>query len=34
MNEIDIINTYVRELKLVSIRENAEHFAQDAIREQ
>lgn len=34
MNEIDIINTYARELKLASIRENAEHYAQDATREQ
>ena len=34
MNEMDVINTYVRELKLATFRENAEPYAQDAVREQ
>ena len=34
MNETDVINDYVRELKLATFRENAEPFAQDAVREQ
>lgn len=34
MNEIDIINAYARELKLASVRENVEIYAQDAVREQ
>ena len=34
MNETDVINAYVRELKLATFRENAEPFAQDAVREQ
>ena len=34
MNELDVINVYVRELKLATFRENAEPYAQDAVREQ
>ena len=34
MNELDVINAYVRELKLATFRENAEPYAQDAVREQ
>ena len=34
MNEMDVINAYVRELKLATFRENAEPYAQDAVREQ
>ena len=34
MNEMDVINTYVRELKLATFRENAEPYSQDAVREQ
>ena len=34
MNETDVINAYVRELKLATFRENAEPYAQDAVREQ
>ena len=33
-NEMDVINAYVRELKLATFRENAEPYAQDAVREQ
>ena len=32
MNEMDVINAYVRELKLATFRENAEP-SQDAVRE-
>ena len=28
MNEMDVINTYVRELKLATFRENTEPYAQ------
>lgn len=34
MNEIEIMNAYARELKLASFKENAELYAQDAVREQ
>jgi DNA replication protein DnaC len=34
MNDRDYINTYARELKLGSIKENVEIFAEDAVREQ
>ena len=34
MNEMDVINAYVRELKLATFKENAEPYAQDAVREQ
>ena len=34
MNEMDVINAYVRELQLATFRENAEPYAQDAVREQ
>ena len=34
MNEMDVINAYVGELKLATFRENAEPYAQDAVREQ
>ena len=34
MNEMDVINAYVREFKLATFRENAEAYAQDAVREQ
>ena len=34
MNELDVINAYVRELKLAMFKENAEPYAQDAVREQ
>ena len=34
MNEMDVINAYVRELKLATFRENAEPYAQDTVREQ
>lgn len=34
MNEIDIVNSYARELKLATIKDNAEMYAEDAAREQ
>jgi DNA replication protein DnaC len=34
MNEIEIMNACARELKLASFKENAELYAQDAVREQ
>ena len=34
MNEMDVINAYVRELKLATFKEYAELYAQDAVRKQ